>query len=496
MILARWCPLPILIVALLSLTRGDEPTVPSRSRSATAVVSDYVGAGSCSATACHGSIAPWGRDLSPVLRNEHTTWMSDDPHSRAYQVLFDSRSERIALALAADPAQPRPAYRDERCLACHATPRPSNELAPTAWLNPDGVGCESCHGPARRWLGPHTTTDWTSLPRTAKADLGMRDSNDLPSRARLCVGCHVGAAESDQASLRDVNHDLIAAGHPRLNFELAAYLDDLPAHWVEKDANATPPGRRNPERAADFTARAWSIGRLTTLAAALELLQSRSRLVDNDANAINHPDAATPWPEFTEYDCFSCHHDLNGQTRRDGGSGGAGIAGSPRWGSWSLSTTDELLAEIAGSPETRRFLGARSRLATEMAKPFPDTKLVGPIASEAATALAAGASSLESRRFDSARVAALIGRLDQPDGWERAAGWDEVAQRYLALTPLLQSWIELDPDHEAEQARLTARLKELRALLTFPKGFDSPKGFQIETIRSVPARGPRPIQHP
>lgn len=481
MTLARWCSLFVLVLGLFALSRGDDQ--PARSTAPVAVVSDLVGAGTCSATACHGSIAPWDRSLSPVLRNEHTTWMSDDPHSLAYQVLFDPRSEHIAGALAANPALVQPAYRDARCLACHATPRPAAALATTAWLNPDGVGCESCHGAARRWLGPHTTSDWSAMTKTAKSNLGMRDTEDLHARARLCVGCHVGAAESDQSPLRDVNHDLIAAGHPRLNFELAAYLDNIPAHWIEKNANANPPGRRNPERAADFAARAWSIGRLTTLEAALDLLQSRSAAVEQAAKSKTHAPAAAPWPEFSEYDCFSCHHDLNGQTRRASRVAPETAAGAPRWGSWNLSTTDELLAEIAKASDSGRFHETKGRLAAEMTKPFPDATAVKRLSREVVLALGPPENALKSQRFDGDGVAQLIGRLDQGGAWDGDASWDEAAQRYLALVPLWQSWVELEPGRKGDQDRLEARLKILRGLLRFPKGFDSPKGLRIDSIR-------------
>jgi hypothetical protein len=90
-------------------------------------------------------------------------------------------------------------------------------------MHADGVGCESCHGASGRWLGPHTTLGWRDRPWPEKAALGMRNTKDLASRARLCAGCHVGDGGSDDLPARDVNHDLIAAGHPRLNFELSAY---------------------------------------------------------------------------------------------------------------------------------------------------------------------------------------------------------------------------------------------------------------------------------
>src|SRR6516162_5359543 len=53
----------------------------------------FRGAGSCSAVACHGSIVPLAG--AEVLRNEHTTWISDDRHSRAYQTLHCDRSKDI-----------------------------------------------------------------------------------------------------------------------------------------------------------------------------------------------------------------------------------------------------------------------------------------------------------------------------------------------------------------------------------------------------------------
>ena len=98
---------------------------------------------------------------SPVLRNEHTTWISDDKHSRAFQVLFDARSKRIALNLAGDKDLV-PALKKPRCLACHTTPHAAKGGEDTAWMNQDGVGCESCHGSAKDWLGPHTTDGWKS----------------------------------------------------------------------------------------------------------------------------------------------------------------------------------------------------------------------------------------------------------------------------------------------------------------------------------------------
>ena len=144
---ARYGLLLLAGCVIAALCRGDEPTHPGTGRRTEPVVeSEFRGAGSCSAVACHGSIKEMNRSLSSVRRNEHTTWMSSDKHSRAFQVLFDQRSEHIERRLAGSDSRYPKAFEDVRCLACHTTPRPAAELGATAWLNSDGVGCESCHG--------------------------------------------------------------------------------------------------------------------------------------------------------------------------------------------------------------------------------------------------------------------------------------------------------------------------------------------------------------
>ncbi len=239
------------LVALLWSARAQDSTAPSvMAQPANPSLSTaYKGSGSCSAVACHGGIAPLAG--STVLRNEHTTWISDDRHSRAFQVLFEDRSKRIASNMARGK-KPVPAHEDTRCLACHTTPRPESLLTATVWMNQDGVGCESCHGSAEKWLGIHTTGPRWSLiaPNGKQNDYGFMDTKDLVRRIEICAGCHVGQDARDGFPLRDVNHDLIAAGHPRLNFEFAAYQENQPKHWkTDKPESA--------EATADFPARSW-----------------------------------------------------------------------------------------------------------------------------------------------------------------------------------------------------------------------------------------------
>ena len=200
-----------------------------------------VGTASCSARGCHGSIEP-AVDPDRCGQNEYTRW-THDRHADAYRVLFAARSRNIVKHLGGK-AQ---AHEDPRCLACHVTPLLASLPQDSAFVQEEklfGVGCESCHGSATEWLAPHTARDW----QQKKAARAMPDLADPMVHAKACVGCHVGAAPDKNIPVRDVNHDLIAAGHPRLNFEFGSYQANMPAHWRPKKKSEGPalggrPGR-------------------------------------------------------------------------------------------------------------------------------------------------------------------------------------------------------------------------------------------------------------
>jgi Cytochrome c554 and c-prime len=470
-----------------ALGRAQEPARPAASRTAVAfAAARFRGAGSCSATACHGSIKSAEGAISRVRRNEHTTWMSFDPHARAFQVLFDDRSERIERGLEASEGRYTKASEDVRCLVCHTTPRPPSELPATAWLNADGVGCESCHGPSERWFGAHTTLAWHAQSRDEKeAQWGLWNTKNLARRASICAGCHVGDHSADGLTVRDVNHDLIAAGHPRLNFEFSSSLDNLPEHWDEKDENAGTLGSNH--RSADFPARAWAIGRLAGAKAAIALLERRVAEADGVPEPLAGPDSvvrkrAARWPELSEYGCFSCHHDLRDQAWRRGPRQGGVALGSPRWGTWILPATKELLEEFGAKPEKGGSAAMLEQLVIAMEKPVALAQ-IGAAAREAVGALEACQSGVAARRFDVATIERLIERIDDREAWGQVTSWDEATGRYLALVPLCQSWLAStgggpSPKQEALRKRLAALLERLK----FPTGFDSPAGFEADRL--------------
>jgi hypothetical protein len=229
--------------------------------------SKFTGPGSCSSPACHGGVQP--REDTTVLQNEYSTWVVRDKHAHAYVNLTNPIGVRIAKIMGLGKPETAP-----RCLACHALDVPVDQRARTFDLT-DGVGCENCHGPASAWLGPHTTRGWNFEKSN---ELGMYNTRDLIKRSEKCLTCHLGTPE------KSVDHELIAAGHPDLYFELDSFMSVMPPHWKEVDKDPL------------FGVRALAVGQ------AVQLREQLKRIARESQGGI--------WPEYAELDCFACHHSL------------------------------------------------------------------------------------------------------------------------------------------------------------------------------------------
>ncbi len=260
---ARWA-LPVaglLAFGIGAVLLRPAPAAPCRLPTDEAGFSQWRGVASCTSSGCHNQDS--GR-ASYARGSEYAVWASHDPHSRAFQVLFDARSLQIQKNLdhAAPPNTATPPDKNLLCIRCHVDPHADAvaEAAPV-WFS-DGVGCESCHGPAGGWLTAHYGPEWQSLSDEQKCKRGFNDMKDLGNRARACTDCHVGG---DRA---EVNHDLIAAGHPALLFENSSFLDRYRPyqHWSEAEDR-----RRHPA----FEVETWAVGQVVSGKAAMKLLAAR-----------------------------------------------------------------------------------------------------------------------------------------------------------------------------------------------------------------------------
>lgn len=240
----------------------------------------HLGVATCAASQCHGSAIP--RDATGILQNEYVTWTQADPHANAYEVLSGDAARRIAARLGIGNAR-----NAEDCLGCHADNVAADRRGEKFQLS-DGVGCEACHGGAEHWLASHYNV--ASVSRADNLAAGMYPANDAAARADLCLSCHLGTAD------KFATHRMMAAGHPRLAFE----LDTFTELW--RTLGRQPHFRDD----ADYRQRKVVPSHSYTWASGL-LAEARLRL---DLISSKHFDGVGMFPELAFYDCHACHRSM------------------------------------------------------------------------------------------------------------------------------------------------------------------------------------------
>jgi hypothetical protein len=289
----------------------------------------HLGVATCASSTCHGRVSP--AEDGPLPLNEYFIWSKYDPHSRAYRTLEGVWSRRIAANMGLESAAAAP-----ECLACHTGDVPPQRRGERFQVS-DGIGCETCHGGAENWIGSHYDPGVT---HTANLRDGMQPSEEPVFQARLCQSCHLG----DTGKL--ATHEMMAAGHPRLRFELDTWLANMPPHHVV-DADY----RRRKDEAAG--ADRWAAGVAVAAGRYLEMLSQ-------------HLDADTLVPELALFDCHACHRLMDSGITRSPADKRLTPAGSVRPNDHALrmlavivAVRDEILAH-AISAGNRALHGAAS----------------------------------------------------------------------------------------------------------------------------------------
>lgn len=387
----------------------------------------YLGPGSCAATSCHGSIKPVAD--SRILQNEYSTWILKDKHSKAYQALTGEVGERMARILKlATRAEEAP-----KCLACHAlytTPAQKGR----AFELSEGVSCENCHGPSSAWLGPHTERQWT---HEKSLERGMADTRNVIHRTEKCLECHLGNQN------KFVDHEMIAAGHPDLYFELDSFSAVEPRHW--KTPRESAPGKPV-EDAAWAGVRDWSAGQAVQLRASLERLSWRARGERYDKRDV--------WPEYSELSCFACHHALvpAKDSWRQAHEYPGRRPGDPAWNESRYAVFRLLVGQVdaGAAQELEKHLAA---LAQKMSTLNPDRAVVASEAFAAAPIAERMAERLASMSYDQGLVLRMLQQITQSA--EAIAMADERAaeQATMAVDSLYIAYSKEARPANAEQVR-------------------------------------------
>ena len=262
-------------IFFFALTSGAQRAVASSASASSSNV--HVGVASCAGSTCHGRSEPTGK---VVRQDEILRWQDassrSGAHSRAYAVLAGQRGQAIASKLGIGSATSA-----GECLGCHADPAYAGKGP--RWHVEDGVGCEGCHGGAQNWLSTHYAVGQTHAANVAR---GLYPLDQPRARAEKCLDCHFGSDKPGQF----VSHRIMAAGHPRVSFELDLF-SALQQHHDE-DADYIQRKRRTNNVQMWAMGQATAVGRATTLFA--------------------NPRLGTDgiFPEIYFFDCHTCHRQI------------------------------------------------------------------------------------------------------------------------------------------------------------------------------------------
>lgn len=407
---ARFAIAVALLLATLIWAPGVSPSDAAGPAPAAHDSALHMGVASCASSTCHGRQEATG---PRVRQNEVMTWQDPSSltgaHARAWTVLAAPRSRAIARRLGIADPQTAP-----DCISCHGDP--ARNRGPR-FVQSDGVTCEACHGGAGGstgedgWLASHAAVGASHADNLAR---GLWAMNDASTRAGVCLDCHFGSAKPGQF----VSHRLMAAGHPRLSFELDLFTSLQSHHDEDSDYAARKPIVPG--------VKVWAVGQALAVSRALALYPPRS---------------GGAFPEFTFYDCRSCHRPFSDDLRVDitarTNPGRPVPPGTVIWNDESLI----MLAAAArvAAPDLASELDSRSRafhaaLATDRAQ-----------ALQAASALAATTDALAARftaaSFSPAQTRAMLDAVLRTEA-PRLTDYQGGAQAVMAADTLVAALVK------------------------------------------------------
>lgn len=107
--------------------------------------------------------------------NQLAKWQ-ESKHSKAFEALSTPEAKEVAKKLGIDDPQ-----KSGKCLMCHSTAYNFTEACTTEKIKPEeGVTCESCHGPGKKYMMKSTMED-----RAKAIEGGLIYPAD-----KMCEKCH------------------------------------------------------------------------------------------------------------------------------------------------------------------------------------------------------------------------------------------------------------------------------------------------------------------
>jgi hypothetical protein len=444
------CAAAAVVVGALALSVGRTATAAPESPSAAAV---HEGVASCAGSTCHSRQVDSGVN---VRQNELITWQDPSSiagaHSRAYRVLYEGRGQAIIRKLGLNDAGVA-----RQCLGCHADPAPP-ALRGAKFQLSDGVSCEACHGGSRNWLESHRAVGGTHAANVAR---GMRALENPKVRASVCLDCHFSGSKPGQF----VTHEIMAAGHPRVSFELDLF-SSLTSHW-DVDADYTK------RKAYAGGVKTWAVGQAMALERALTLYGEPGR-------------GRGAFPELYFFDCHSCHRQISDDPKArpqwQANPGRPIPAGTPPFNDENMIMLSAAAKVVA--PALAARLDADSRafhaaLARDRGESFRAAAKLAGTARALSDAFAA-------RSFSRGETLAIVDAVLQGEIARRYTDYTGSAQAVMAADTLLNAMVASGQADRGAVARIRPSLDRAYAQVRDPNGY-RPEAFRASLTQIATA---------
>ncbi|TAL38551.1 MAG: hypothetical protein EPN98_00060 [Phenylobacterium sp.] len=444
------CATVAAVVAAFALSAGRTATAAPENPSMAAV---HEGVASCAGSSCHSRQVDSGVN---VRQNELISWQDPSSltgaHSRAYKVLYEGRGQAIIrkMGLGEDGVA-------RQCLGCHADPAPANLRGAKFQLN-DGVGCEACHGGSRNWLASHRAVGGTHADNVSR---GMRALENPKVRAGVCLDCHFGGSRQGQF----VTHEIMAAGHPRVAFELDLF-SSLQQHW---DVDADYVKRKGHAGGV----KTWAVGQAMALERALTLYGEPGR-------------TRGVFPELYFFDCHACHRQISDDPKArpqwQANPGRPIPSGTPPFNDENMIMLSAAAKVVA--PGLAARLDADSR-AFHAAIARDRAESVRAAAKLAGTARALS-DAFAARSFSRAETLAIIDTILQGEIARRYTDYTGSAQAVMAADTLLNSLVSSGQADRGAVARIRPNLDRAYAQVRDPNAY-RPEAFRASLTQVAQA---------
>lgn len=406
-----------------------------------------IGTVNCASSTCHGSIAE--RTATPVLQNEYSTWLREDPHTQAYVVLKNTQSQRIAKNLGLN----QPAHEAKVCLDCHSHNVPVSKQGPR-FDKTDGINCEACHGPAEKWIKTHVEPN---ASHAKNIENGMYPTSNPYAAAKLCSSCHVGD------SSRPITHQIMGAGHPRISIEVETFMALQPPHYQIDDDWVKRKG-------AYDAGKIWAMGQFASSANLLELIADPKR---NRQGVM---------PELMMFDCHACHSPMS---KKDWTKDLARTPGQARINNSSLIMVQAIVR--AATPQFSDEIGNLiSQLHQASTSPTANVQDLERAASVLNTQLNLVRAAVATVAFNQVVLEKLLKELVNMAASNQYADFANAEQAYMSISSVASGLANKGNSRLAQT--VNSKLERLLKLLSNDEAYDRAT-FQTELLALKAAMG-------